>query len=185
MRTNVNDTAGDEPGPTPVPTRGLTLAELCLIVLGAAVGALPLGQDPVVGRPLSPDECVLPATPVLIHVMLPLAGLLMVGPVILILRLVRWVPIGPGEVVWTLLGPLALPYWLSPLVWYRGDVVSWFSVAFIYALAAVAWWLALATAIVATGVCMYRARLNHATDWLVLVLAWAWAGCLVARGPLG
>ena len=160
----------------PASSAGITLAELCVIVLGAGLGAAPLGHMQPSG--LDPDESL----PLIAYIMLPLMGVLIVGPIILGWRLTRGVPVGPGEIVWTIAAALTLPVWIVVLVWTPGTQLRGFQLVLLDWSSTVAFWLSIALAAAGTIAAAVTWRRGHMLSWIGLALTWAWVGCLIAIG---
>ena len=183
---------GTRAPPTDVPP-GYTLAELSLLVLGAAVGASRLLQ---VGpsrdaswvwmfywqlwAPFGLAGAGAPITPPSV-VTLPLAGLLMAGSIIAIMRWLRGVANGPGLVLWALMGAFALPYWVVAPAFHSRSELDWFWLV-LFGPAILPWiGMSIGITLVGTGVCLYQRR-DRLMGWVGVVLAWAWIGCFIAAG---
>lgn len=118
----------------PPPGVGITVVDLAVLVLGAALGALPLGVARPEGEgatrrlvvPIAPilsrgavsptlSATMASVSPVVPYVLLPTAGLLLAGGILWLIRRAQMVRTGPGELLWALLAVAAVPYWLVPL----------------------------------------------------------------------
>ena len=164
---NGNHVDTSEPGTSP----GITLVELAVIVLGAAIGSWPLYEV---------FDLVQTAWQRTLGVVLfALTGVLMVGPIVLFVRLMRRAPVGPGEIVWTILGTTLAPlFWIGTWLLHAETPVPASILSLVHPAMTDGWQLAVLVVAVGTGLAVFLRSRTHPFSWLGLVLGWAWVACM-------
>lgn len=172
--TDAFDRHGSDADPAgPVASPGITLTELAVMVLGAAIGAWPLYE--VFDLMQTVGQRVLGV------VLFALTGVLMAGPIVLMLRLIRTAPVGPADIVWTILGTTVAPlFWVGTWLLHAETPIARTVLSLVHPVMTHGWWVAVPVAAVGTALTVYERWRNRRFSWVGLLLSWVWVACMLA-----